>query len=380
MAELIAYLILGTAVLGMLATYLLYPIYQLWFPGKESAYPSHGILPKISVIFAAYNEESIIREKLESILSCDYPNELLEILVGSDQSSDRTDAIVQELAKNWPNIILYRTSERSGKSAIMNTLAERSTGEILVATDANIIFQKDTLNQLVLPFAEPSVGAVAGALMYEGDMSNSTSRTEGSYLSIENRIRKAESNKYGFCLGMEGGLYAIRKKSWSPIPPNTFMEDFFQTMNLILDEQQIVFNEKAIGLEDVSTSIQEEYKRKIRISIGNFQNLKRFRSVVFRPWKTIGWSFLLHKVLRWITPVLALTACAASVFTPTWPLILTLFLFIPISQILWVKVFPPNALAYFCIMNLGLLVGLLKYSQGVRSSVWQPTKRKQYES
>ncbi len=380
MAELIALFILCITVLGIVATYMLYPAYQLLFPGKEPIFTELKEFPKVSVLFAAYNEAGILEEKLDSILKTDYPNSKLEVIVGSDQSTDGTDEIVQRFHASHPNIKLFRTSKRSGKSAIMNMLAEQASGEVIIGTDANIIFQTSTIKELVAPLSNESVGAVAGALSYQGAVANSTSKSETNYLSLENKIRKAESNKFGFCLGMEGGLYAIRKSAWTPIPANTFMEDFFQTMCVTLNGKQIVFNEKAIGLEDISTSIEEEYKRKIRISIGNFQNLKRFKSVLYTPWTPLGYAFLLHKVLRWITPVLALLATAASLFTPYWPITLVAFILIPLSQFLWVKLFPPNALAYFCIMNLGLLVGLIKYLRGVRSSVWQPTKRKQYES
>jgi len=352
----------------------------LLFPGKEPIFTELKEFPKVSVLFAAYNEAGILEEKLDSILKTDYPNSKLEIIVGSDQSTDGTDEIVQRFHVSHPNIKLFRTSKRSGKSAIMNMLAEQASGEVIIGTDANIIFQTSTIKELVAPLSNESVGAVAGALSYQGAVANSTSKSETNYLSLENKIRKAESNKFGFCLGMEGGLYAIRKSAWTPIPANTFMEDFFQTMCVTLNGKQIVFNEKAIGLEDISTSIEEEYKRKIRISIGNFQNLKRFRKVLRTPWKPLGFAFLFHKVLRWLTPVLAIVACIASLWTPYWPITCSVFILLPVTQFLWIKVFPPNALAYFCMMNLGLLVGLIKYSKGVRSSVWQPTKRKQYES
>lgn len=380
MAGIIATYIVAISIFGILATYLFYPLLQLIRPGRAVVHSPHKELPKISVLFAAYNEASILEEKLASILNSDYPHAQLEIIVGSDQSTDETDAIVERFGTQFPFVQLFRTPERSGKSAIMNILASMATGDILVCTDANILFQKSTLKELVAPLSEQDVAAVAGALHYAGAVTNSTSKSESNYLSLENKIRKAESNTYGFCLGMEGGLYAIRKEAWTPIPPNTFMEDFFQTMRIAQSGKRIVFNERAIGLEDVSTSIQEEYKRKIRISIGNFQNLKRFRKVLGTPWKPLGFAFLFHKVLRWLTPVLAIVACIASLWTPYWPITCSVFILLPITQFLWIKVFPPNALAYFCMMNLGLLVGLIKYSKGVRSSVWQPTKRKQYES
>ena len=111
-------------------------------------------------------------------------------------------------------------------------------------------------------FHSQEVAAVAGALTYSGKASNNTAKTEGAYLNLENAIRQSESQCFGFCLGMEGGLYAIRKNMWKPIPKATFMEDFFQTMQLLVDDYNIAFNPKAIGYEEVSTSLDEEFKRK----------------------------------------------------------------------------------------------------------------------
>lgn len=381
MASTLAYSIVIVCLLGIALTYIAYPICAIIFPGRKPKLPELPTqLPRVSILFAAYNEEKVLSEKLESILATDYPNNLIEIIVGSDMSNDRTDDIVDKFHARFGNVHLFRTKRRSGKSAIMNELAKMAKGELIIATDANIIFTPQTITELVKPFAMAKIGAVAGTLTYAQGVQNATSTSEASYLSLENKIRQAESNHFGYCLGMEGGLYAIRKGLWSSIPQNTFMEDFFQTMMLLKNGWQIHYSSEAIGIEDISTSIQEEYRRKIRISIGNFQNLSRFSHlIVVRPFP-IGTTFVLHKVLRWTTPLLALMALLSGMFTPYWPYLTTVLFLVPVSQILWIKVFPPNALAYFCTMNLGLLVGFFKYLGGIKTSVWQPTKRKQYES
>lgn len=381
MASTVALGIVIASLSGIALTYIIYPIWAIIFSGRKRKIAdfTHK-LPKVSVLFAAYNEEKVITEKLESILASNYPKDLIEVIVGSDMSSDRTDEIIADFNARFGNIHLFRTQQRSGKSAIMNELAKMATGEILIATDANIIFTQDTVSELIKPFCENKIGAVAGTLTYAKGGQNTTSTSEASYLNLENKIRQAESNHFGYCLGMEGGLYAIRKNLWSSIPLNTFMEDFYQTMTLLKNGWQIYYSSEAKGIEDISTSIEEEYRRKIRISIGNYQNLVRFGSLIFlRPFP-LGTTFLLHKVLRWTTPLLALIAVVAGMWTPYWLYLTTVLLLVPISQILWIKVFPPNALAYFCTMNLGLLVGFFKYLGGINSSVWQPTKRKQYES
>ena len=359
--------------------YLWYPLWQLAFPGKALVINKPTSFPKLSVVFAAYNERSIIEEKIRSIFASHYPQELIEVWIGSDLSDDGQDDIIRALQKEFPGLNLHINAQRSGKSATINRLVELCTGEIIVATDANIIFDENTLVELAGPIISSQATAVAGTLTYGKAMTaGTTATTERQYLSIENKIRKSESQKYGFCLGMEGGLYSMRKSAWQPIPPHTFMEDFFQTVQLIQNDHRIFYSDAALGYEDVSTSLQEEFKRKKRISIGNYQNLKRFRGLLMKKVHPFGWVFLFHKILRWTAPQAMLIGAIALAFTPfALPTFASIGALVLLELLFYRGAGP---LVYFCAMNLAMLRGYLTYLQGVSSSVWQPTKRNQNES
>ena len=382
MALIALYSLLVLCLLGIVITYGLYPLWQILFPGK-----SHPILEinsnaqLVTVIFAAYNEQDVIEEKIRSIYHSSYPNELIEVWIGSDKSTDATEEIITRLQLEFKTLHLYISSGRAGKAAIMNILAKKAGGDIFIATDANIIFDHHTITELVKYYSNVNVGAVAGNLSYEKEnISSGTSKNEHFYLNIENRIKQTESNKYGFCLGMEGGLYSIRKELWSEIPPHTFMEDFFQTVQVFDQGHDIVFNEFALGFEDVSTSLKEEFNRKIRISIGNFQNLRRFRKLAMNKPFPFGLVFLFHKILRWLTPHLFILSSLLILCTPIALPYLMLISAVVFAQIIWVRFFPPGPFTYFCAMNLALFIGYIRFLRGVTSSVWQPTKRKQNES
>ena len=374
--------IISLSALGLIAlTYVVYPVWQLIFPGKPVDFTGEFTPPSVSVVFAAYNESAIIEAKIRSIYNTNYPIGLLSVWIGSDLSNDGTDEIIRNLQSEFPQLNLHVNDNRSGKSATINLLVERTTAEVIIATDANILFKETTIDELVRPIALQKATAVAGTLVYEaGGGVNSTATNEKVYLSLENAIRRAESRKYGICFGMEGGLYSMRKSFWKPIPPNTFMEDFFQTVQLIALDQKVLFNEAAIGLEDVSTSLREEYKRKIRISIGNWQNLIRFYPLLFKHPYPFGILFLMHKVLRWLTPHLYLIALIAGLFTSQWLIISIVLIGLPVSQFILMSFGLATPLAYFYVMNTALFVGFLRYLKGVKSSVWQPTKRNQHES
>lgn len=362
-------------------TYAVYPLWQLAFPGKTIDFSGEYTPPTVSIVFAAYNESSIIEDKIRSLYHTNYPIDLLSVWIGSDMSDDGTDAIIRSLQKEFPNLNLNVNEARSGKSATINRLVALSRSEVIIATDANILFKETTIEELVRPIAQEKATAVAGTLKYEDKgVASSTASNEKAYLSLENAIRRAESRKHGICLGMEGGLYSMKKAFWQPIPPNTFMEDFFQTVQLISRDQKVLFNESAVGLEDVSTSLQEEYKRKIRISIGNWQNLVRFYPLIFKHPYPFGGLFIMHKVLRWVTPHLYLIALAAGLFTPNWLFFTAMLVGLPISQLILLALGWATPLAYFYAMNAALFVGFIKYIKGVKSSVWQPTKRNQHEA
>lgn len=362
-------------------TYAVYPLWQLAFPGKTIDFSGEYTPPTVSIVFAAYNESSIIEDKIRSLYHTNYPIDLLSVWIGSDMSDDGTDAIIRSLQKEFPNLNLNVNEVRSGKSATINRLVALSSAEVIIATDANILFKATTIEELVRPIAQEKATAVAGTLKYEDKgVASSTASNEKAYLSLENAIRRAESRKHGICLGMEGGLYSMKKAFWQPIPPNTFMEDFFQTVQLISRDQKVLFNESAVGLEDVSTSLREEYKRKIRISIGNWQNLVRFYPLIFKHPYPFGGLFIMHKVLRWVTPHLYLIALAAGLFTPNWLFFTAMLVGLPISQLILLALGWATPLAYFYAMNAALFVGFIKYIKGVKSSVWQPTKRNQHEA
>ena len=382
MAPIALYSLLVLCLLGIAITYGLYPLWQILFPGKSHPIPEiNSNAQLVTVIFAAYNEQDVIEEKIRSIYHSSYPNELIEVWIGSDKSTDATEDIITRLQLEFKTLHLFISSGRAGKAAIMNILAKKAGGDIFIATDANIIFDHHTITELVKYYSNVNVGAVAGNLSYEKEnISSGTSKNEHFYLNIENRIKQTESNKYGFCLGMEGGLYSIRKELWSEIPPHTFMEDFFQTVQVFDQGHNIVFNEFALGFEDVSTSLKEEFNRKIRISIGNFQNLRRFRKLAMNKPFPFGLVFLFHKILRWLTPHLFILSSLLILCTPIALPYFMLISAVVFAQIIWVRFFPPGPFTYFCAMNLALFIGYIRFLRGVTSSVWQPTKRKQNES
>ncbi|MBA2612209.1 MAG: glycosyltransferase [Bacteroidetes bacterium] len=371
----------------ILQTYLLYPLWILFFTSKgkssDPIYLNNDDLPTVGILIAAYNEEKIIGEKINSVLKTTYPLAKIKVYVGSDASNDRTEEIINELAKAYSNLQLVKFGGRTGKANIINALSEMATEEIFILTDANVIFKEDTIFNLVRHFKDTKFAQVCANIIKVSNSDQGIARQEKSYIVFENKIKYAEYKRWNIVMGAEGGCYAIRKEFYAPVPKNFFMDDFYITMNVIEKGKKVVFDTEAICYEDVPTQAREEFKRKVRISIGNFQNLFRYKKLLLPFWKGSAFAFWSHKVLRWLTPfflILCLLSAAILSMHSNFFLILfllqaLLLLFPLLDSVSPFKVSLFKFISHFYLMNLALLKGFFMFVKGVETSIWQPTKR-----
>ncbi len=371
-------------------TYFLYPLVMLLLGklfGGKSKTSDAKYEPTVEIIFAAHNEERVLVEKLKRSLDTQYNGEKLSIRIGSDCSTDRTNEIIEDFAKKYPNIHFTLYTERQGKASIINQLVQQSKADLIICTDANILFTPQTIPHLVAPMADKYVGINGGKIGYPTVNKQGISLQESVYLKIENNIKQAESDLFAKAMGVEGGCYIIRRKLFPEIPPLFFMEDFFVSLSLMKDHFKVLFTAKAECFEDVSVQSTEEYKRKVRISIGNFQNLAYFRKYLFTRFIGMGFLFLSHKVLRWLTPFFLLLLLPLSTILAQYGIGYALFagvymLFISLGMfgILFSQNKRAGLLKYpghFLHMNLALLEGFTMFLKGVTSNAWEPTKRHQ---
>lgn len=389
LAEAIAWISIGMVI----HSYVIFPVFinlraRLQVQKAPLQDPAASQQEMVSILMSAYNEEEVIEEKIISILESDY-NGPFEILVGSDCSTDNTNKILLEMEKAHPEVIhFFPFNERQGKPNIINQLVDHAAGRVLVLTDANVIFDASTLHELLQPFSNPQIGLVDTQMVNKGARSSGISIQEKAYISREVSIKHHESQVWGAMMGPFGGCFAIRKELYEPVPENFLVDDFFLNMIVLERGFMAVNNPKAIVYEDVSNDIVIEYRRKIRIATGNFQNLARFKHLLWPPWNGVGFCFLSHKVLRWFGPFLYVTALIPVALLYKEALIYKILLigllaipFIPLVDQLLKKVSIHISflrfITHFCAMNLAMFVGFLRYRKGVKNNVWQPTKRNQ---
>ncbi|MFT3905865.1 MAG: glycosyltransferase family 2 protein [Steroidobacteraceae bacterium] len=383
------------AVAGLLHSYVVFPLLLRMLAARRQvriAEPDVAQLPLLSVVMAAYNEERVIAAKLDSLFACGYPLDRLEVLVGSDSSTDDTDVIVATWAAHQSGLRLRRFGARTGKAGIINALIAEARGAVIVVTDANVMIGPGALQALADHFKDPRIGLVDSNMQNLGARRAGISTQEKSYIRAEVGTKLAEGRLWGAMTGPFGGCYAVRRELFRPVPANFLVDDFYVNMCVLEQGHACISEPRALVYEDVSNDVGEEFRRKTRIATGNFQNLLRFRHLLLRG-HGVGFCFFSHKVLRWFGPLLILVALLSSGWllaapaTPwTWLYglafagLMFCLLLLPLDRLLNAVNVHLGVLRFnthFFFMNAALLLGLLRFLRGVDSGVWQPTRRNQ---
>lgn len=349
-------------------------------PELGASHDADRVLPTLAVVIAAYNEERHIGDRLRNVLASDYPADRLEILIGSDGSSDRTAGIVREFSD--PRIRFVDSPLRRGKPEVVNELVTLASADVLVFTDANTFFDRGTLRALAGRFDDPRVGCVCGELklVARGAVEN----PDHLYWRYERWLKRHES-RLDALLGANGGVYAVRRERYRPVPPDTIVDDFCISMQTVLDGYRCVYEPGAVATEEVPPRIRDEFRRRVRIGIGNYQALARLASALNPRSGYRAFAFFSHKVLRWFVPHLMLVAFAANVALAALPgygwLLALQCAFYGLAAVGWAfsRVgTTPRALRlplFFVGMNLALLFGFFKFVAGRYGGAWTRTER-----
>jgi cellulose synthase/poly-beta-1,6-N-acetylglucosamine synthase-like glycosyltransferase len=262
---------------------------------RPTPYRAADITPTVSLLVAAHNEARGIARKLENALALDYPADRLDIVVASDGSNDDTEAIVATFVGRGIRLLQL---PRQGKALALNAAVAASTGEILVFSDANSLYAADAVRRLVRPFADPSVGGVAGNQRYRpGSASDATTAGEQVYWDFDRLLKEAES-RAGSTISATGAIYAIRRTLFRGVPVGV-TDDFAVSTSVIEQGYRLVFAPDALAWEPVASSGSMEWDRKVRIMTRGLRGVFERRALL-NPTRYGFYSVQLvsHKVLR----------------------------------------------------------------------------------
>ncbi|ELY95664.1 glycosyl transferase family protein [Natrialba hulunbeirensis JCM 10989] len=382
--ELLSLIVFWGALYLLIHSYAVYAL-SMWIGGRirdRALTSSTSELPSVALIIAAYNEEEIIGEKIENSLRLAYPDEKLRIIVFSDESSDRTDDIVEGYADR--GVELIRIEGRVGKTSCQNKVVEMVDEDILVFSDANSMYESDAIQRLVQKF-DPNVGCVVGELRYR---QSSDVEGESVYWRYESLIKRLESRVNSLVTG-NGSIYAVRAESYVPLPREA-ISDFAEPLEIVRQGELVTYAPGAVAWEDTEGSSTSEFRRRVRIVTRCWHAIANYPDLL-NPLRHPLFSYQLwsHKVLRWLSPVLLILVLITNVglVVTTGSVLYQLLL---AGQFGFYFLAGVGALAerlevddplfthvpyYFLSANYGMLLGLWNFLHGSNIVVWETSNR-----
>jgi poly-beta-1,6-N-acetyl-D-glucosamine synthase len=386
LVEILLWVIIGLVFYTYIGYGFIVYIWLLIRGKKPTSALDHAHLPRVALIIAAYNEADFIEAKINNTRALNYPADKLKVIFVTDGSTDQTPEIVRA----YPQFTCFHSPDRKGKGHAMNRAVALIDEPILVFCDANTELNADALLYIVQHYQDLGVGGVAGEkrILQVKDGLAAT-KGEGFYWRYESFLKRLDSDLHTV-VGAAGELFSVRRSLYEPIQPGTIIEDFVLTMRICEKGYTVKYEPNAYAIETASASIEEEKKRKLRISAGGFQAI-----AMLQPLLNIGkfgitsFQYISHRVMRWaVAPFCLPLAFLANV---------------------WLVVFAPNAIFnllflgqclfylaavcgyfletrgiknkllyipyYFVFMNGSVIQGYFRYRKGQQSVLWEKAKR-----
>lgn len=352
--------------------------------------PSDDELPEVTLVVAAYNEEAFIRQKIQNSMELDYPPSKLRFLFVTDGSTDRTPEIIKE----YPSIEHFHEPVRKGKIHAVNRVMKSVTTSVTVFCDANTYLNKGAICNLVGHYQDPTIGGVAGEKrIFQKESDNASGAGEGLYWKYESFLKQKDAEVYSV-VGAAGELFSIRTSLYEPPPADMIIEDFYLSLRVAARGYRFAYEPNAYATETASASVEEEWKRKVRICAGGFQAMGRL-TYLLNPFRygILSFQYFSHRVLRWTLAPLSLL----FIFISNAYLALSgdlVYQILMICQLLFYALalagyalrnkpvsikgfFVPY---YFSVMNAAVYAGFIRFMRRKQSVVWDRAKRAEPDS
>lgn len=374
----------------LLYTYLGYGILLMiiGYFKKTPSLPVPAELPPVTLIVTAYNEELFIEKKIQNSISLNYPSGKLFFLFVTDGCTDKTDEIIRA----YPQVVLLTDKERKGKTAALNRAMQNVQTPVVVFTDANTLLHENCLLKMVRHYDDKKVGGVAGEKRIFDIERSAAGLGERLYWEYESLLKKADS-KFYTVIGAAGELFSIRTELFQPVKESIILDDFVLSAKVCQQGYRFVYEEEASAVEASSVSMEEERKRKVRISAGCFQAILLLKGLL-NPFRhpTLAFQYISHRVLRWtLCPICLPLLFVANAYT-AFETQSFFYWFCWVGQIVFYllafaghlfsqhKKLPQLLLVpyYFVFMNLSLYAGFYLFLTKRQSVVWKKVLRKNF--
>ncbi|MFI5221402.1 MAG: glycosyltransferase family 2 protein [Bacteroidia bacterium] len=353
---------------------------------SERVKPVAGIFePDVSLVIPCYNERAVLERKVENCFSLDYPKNKLQIIFITDGSTDGSP----DFLKRYNELIVLHEDKRAGKSTAENRAMQFVKTPFVIFCDANTDLNSNAIREMIKHYQDEKVGAVAGEKRVKVSSRDAASAAgEGIYWQYESLLKKLDSELYS-TVGGAGELISFRCSLYSALEEDTILDDFIQSMRIALMGYKVIYEPNAYAEEYASASVNEELKRKIRISAGAWQSMGRLVKA-FNPFRNffLAFNFISHKVLRWtLAPLSLFLILPANYFllVRVGGIYSYLFygqlIFYVLAMLGWILennhlrvkiLFIPY---YFFVTNWCMYLGFFRFISGKQSVKWEPTRR-----
>lgn len=385
--DIILLVIAGISLLAILTTYALYPAVMALLArfARKPWRRDEELLPDVTMVVAAYNEIDVIEDKIKNFLAIDYPEDKLFLVVGSDGSSDGTNEVLERYADG--ERIRWFDFGRGGKSTTVNKVLDHVRTPLVIFSDANTMYDTDSVRRLMRHFADPNIGGVCGNLLLSPATESVGGAGESTYWSYENYLKRWEGSTVS-ALGATGGIYAIRREYLQKLPVRgQIADDLLMPFPVLSAGKRFVYDGEAVAREDTEISMQQEFRRKIRVALGTFNTRPALRPHLRQLPASLRIMFFMHKTLRWLVPffLLAIPLALLPLYAYQWVRCAVLYpalLFLLIGGIGWIaeifgrRLGPLSLPFYFLAINLALIIGWVKLLFTRRpKDTWDPSAR-----
>ena len=327
-------------------------------------------LPSITLVIPAYNEQAFIADKIRNLACLDYPANKLAVIIACDGCSDATVNIAQstvnEAELSHLSIDVAAFDKNRGKISVINSVTAIIQTDLLAFSDVSSLISIDALRIAAGRFADPSVGAVNGNYR----LLNPGNSGESDYWRYQSTIKRGEEC-FGSVMGAHGAFYVVRTKLFNAVPVDTINDDFIIPMRIVEAGYRVVYEDRINAVELECSDDALNWHRRIRIGMGNMQQIIRLRGLFHPRFKGVSFTFFSGKGLRVLMPFLMIycwVASGALAFNALFFLLLfsSQSLIYAIAAVVWIKGDSHchrigKAIFYLVSGHLANMIGSIKY-------------------
>lgn len=243
-----------------------YTIIMYIYSKKNEKLPKSDHLPSITLIIPMYNEEKVIKEKIENTNQLDYPTDKLKIILLDDHSTDDSKRISSEAIRQTSlNASVIENQGGKGKARALNWIFPSLKSEITIISDADALLKEDSLLQITKNFTEPDIGGATGKIVILSDKARISKSQEDSYRFFYDIWRLGESNIHSVSV-CNGPLMAFRTELLKKIKidPDAYADDSDMLFKIIRSGYRVVYEPEAVVYERVPLSVKGRIIQKMK--------------------------------------------------------------------------------------------------------------------